>query len=416
MSSANFLYRNVAGNFVEGEVSLYDYELAAKKNLKVSQVVNAKYPDADRRLGTAWSQGVESSGIYPKGVPELGIPATTIQDALNGDCMAQGGILQLAGNSISAPSVPVGGSTPASRLFLPEVILQTVESALTEDYDPEVAMFNSMLAMSETITGPIYTQPVIDASAPREHDPRPIAQNALPRNMVSISASQTSKAITPIAIGLQISDQATQLASIDLVSIVLRQQAEGARYRQLWSDIAAILTGNIDAGESALTPIGFKATYDTAAGAGEITHKGWIKALYDPSRKIRIDSIICTLDDYLAIQGRTGRPLMFDPKTTGINTGNAGSYGLDVTLSMPANMQAIQVPKVMLIPDGIFPAKQVLMFDSRYALRRVTSTSGAYSAAQNMVLQRTTHLRFDVSEMTHRFLGEAFKLIDYTNT
>ena len=107
---------------------------------------------------------------------------------------------------------------------------------------------------------------------------------------------------------------------------------------------------------------------------------------------------------------------MFDPKTTGINTGNAGSYGLDVTLSMPANMQAIQVPKVMLIPDGIFPAKQVLMFDSRYALRRVTSTSGAYSAAQNMVLQRTTHLRFDVSEMTHRFLGEAFKLIDYTNT
>lgn len=415
MSASKFIYRNTAGNFAEGDISLHDYEFAAKHNLKVAQVVNAKHPDADKRFGTAWSQGMEAVGIYPKGVPEMGIPATTMRDALNGDCMNQGGILQLAGNSISAPSIPVGSSTPTSRLFLPEVILQTMEATLTEDYDPEVAMFNSMIAISDSITGPIWTQPIIDVTAPRDIDARAIAQNALPRNMVSITASQVSRSISPTSVGLQVSEQAQQLSTIDMVSIILRQQFEGARYRQLWADVSNIINGNIDAGEVALTPVGFKATYDGSAAVDTITHKGWMKCLYDPERKIRIDSIICTMDDYLAIQNRVGRPLMFDPATSGVNVGNAGTYGLDVTMSMPGNMAAIAVPKVMLIPTGILGAQQILMFDSRYALRRVTSTSASYAASQDMVLQRSTHWRWDVAEMTHRFMYDSIRLLDYNN-
>jgi hypothetical protein len=415
MSAGKFTYRNTAGNFVEGEISLQDYELAATKGVRTAQVINAKYPDADPQLGTAWEQGKRSVGIFVHGDQEFGIPSTNFREALNGECMRQAGLLQLAGNSIVAPSLPVGSSTPASRLFLPEVILEMIEENLQPDYGVEQSLFERMIADNLSIAGPVYTMPTINTEAPMAHDGRSIAQNTMPRNLVSITASQTSKTLASESIGLQISDQALQLSTLNLVSIILGRQMEGQKLRMLWSDLAKVVSGNVDSGESALTPVDFKATYDTSAGADEITHKGWIKALYKPDRTVRYDSLVCTIDDYLAIQNRTGRPLMFDPKTSGTNTGNAGDYGIDVTMSAPANFAQLSVPFVFIVPDGLWAAGQVLLFDSRYALRRVTNTLAAYSAVESMVLQRSTFYRADWGFIIHRLIDDAFLLLDYTN-
>lgn len=416
MSVGHFLYRNSSGNTVQGDISLHDYEIAARLGVSTKAVINAKYPDADPQFGTAWQQGLRSAGIFPKGEPKFGIPSTTIQDAMSGECMNQSGILQLAGNTISSPSIPVGSSTPASRLFLPEVILGLIESNLQEDWGMEQGMFERMIADDLAIAGPVYTQPTIDITAPRDFDARAIAQNALPRNLASITASQWSKTVSTQAVGLQISDQATQLASLNLVQIILSQQMFGAKLRMLWNNLSNVVNGNLDAGESALTPVGFKATYDSTAAATTITHKGWIKALYQPDRQVRFDSMICDIDSYLAVQNRTGRPLMFDPATSGANHGNAGTYGLDVTMTAPANFAALQVPFVMLVPTGSpLAANQILLFDSRYALRRVTNTLAAYSAVESMVLQRTTMYRADFGFLIHRLFSDAFLLIDFTN-
>lgn len=412
----NFLYKSAStGKFETGVIGLRDYELAERHGMRVSQLINSKYPDADPQLGDAWSQGVRSAGIFAKGDPKYGILPTTIKDAMSGDCSGMASAVQMAGNTIAAPSTPIGSSTPTSRLFLPEVILQRIDQALMEDYNPEVAMWNSMISITENISGPIFTIPMIDTTAPRDIDSRPIGQNALPRNMISISASQVSHSLHVESLGLQIADQAMQLATIDLVGIIVAQQVEGSRFRQLFVDLGRVVTGNVEMGETALPVTGFKATYDSAAGVNEITHKGWIKFLYDPTRKLRLDTIICTLDGYLAIQDRTGRPLYFDPKTTGINTGNAGSYGIDTTISAPANLAALGVQKVMLVPDGVFPAHQILAFDSRFALRRVINSSAAYSAVEHVVLTRSNFYRWDHSEVTHRLRPESFIVLDYSN-
>lgn len=416
MSAGKFLYRNTSGNFVEGEISLQDHEQAARKNVRTSQIINAKYPDADPQFGTAWQQGLRSAGIYPKGVKDLGIPATTVQDAMSGECMQVGGLLQMAGNTIVAPSVPIGSSTPASRLFLPEVILGFMESALQENFDLEVGLFDSLIADDFSIAGPVYTQPTITSTAPAAYDSRPIAQNALPRNLTSITASQSSKSIATESYGLQISDQATQLATLSLVQIIMNQQTRGARYRMLWDQLAKLVTGNTDAGESALSSVGFKATYDSAAAATTITHKGWLKCLYEPDRTVKYDALICTLDTYLDIQNRTGRPLLYSPVTTGVNTGNAGNYGLDVTLTAPANFAQLGIPKVMIVPDGTgLAANQYLLLDTTMAIRRVTNSLASYSAVESMILQRSTFFRVDWGFIIHRLIDDAFKLVDYTN-
>ena len=416
---ATFHYKTSAGNSAVGEVSLKDHELAHRLGMRLSQVINAKYPDSDPALGNTFQQGLRSAGIFPKGNKEFGIPSTTFADAMSGACAMNSGLaqlqVQLAGNSIVAPSTPVGGSTPASRLFLPEVILGLIEENLQEDYDDESMAFQAMIADDFSIAGPIYTQPTINTEAPKQHDPRPIAQNALPRNLISISASQSSKSIATESVGLQIADQAVQLATLNLVQIILGQQMLGYKYRMLWSELSKIVTGNADAGEGALTAASFKTTYDTAAAAGEITHKGWIKVLYDPTRKVRLDTMICTLDDVLAIQNRTGRPVMFDPRTSGQNTGNAGSYGIDVTMTSPLNLPALGISKILIVPDGVLGASQrVLLFDSRYALRRVTNALASYSAVEQMVLQRSTFFRTDFGFLLHRLMDSAFLLLDYS--
>ena len=412
MAAGKFTYRNTSGNFVEGEISLQDYETAANLGVRTSQVINAKYPDADRQLGSAWEQGKKSVGIYEKGDKDLGIHSPTVRDIMNGECMRQGGLLQMSGGVIVAPSVPVGNSTPASRLFLPEVMLEMVEENLQADYGPEMTLFERLIADNLSIAGPIYTQPVINTEEPGLHDARPIAQNSLPRNLVSITASQSSRTVPVEAFGLQIADQATQLASIQLVSIILRKQMEGARLRMLWRDLAALVAGNVDAGETALTPVGVD-TFDSSAGSGKLTQKAMLKILYQPDRIHQYDAVLCTMDDYMAIQNREGRPLMFDPNTTG-NVGNAGTYGLDVTISSPANFAQLGVPLVFIVPDGLWAANQMLFLDTRYALRRVTNALASYAASEQLVLQRSSFLRFDIGQIIHRLYSDAFLLVDYS--
>ena len=412
MAAGKFTYRNTSGNFVEGEISLQDYETAANLGVRTSQVINAKHPDADPTLGTAWEQGKKSVGIYEKGDKDLGIHSPTVRDIMNGECMRQGGLLQLAGGTIVAPSVPVGNSTPASRLFLPEILLEMVEENLQADYGPEMTLFERLIADNLSIAGPIYTQPVINTEEPGLHDARPIVQNSLPRNLVSITASQSSRTVPVEAFGLQVSDQALALASIQLVSVILRKQMEGARLRMLWRDLAALVAGNVDAGETALTPVGVD-TFDSSAGGGKLTQKALLRILWQPNRIHRFDAVLCTLDDYMAIQNREGRPLMFDPNTTG-NVGNAGTYGLDVTVTSPANFAQLGVPLVFIVPDGLWAANQMLFLDTRYALRRVTNALASYAASEQLVLQRSSFMRFDIGQIIHRLYSDAFLLVDYS--
>jgi hypothetical protein len=234
--------------------------------------------------------------------------------------------------------------------------------------------------------------------------------------MVSITSSQTSKALHTNSIGLQISEQAQGHASIDLVGIILSQQAEGERYRNLWRDMGMVVSGNPDVGESALTPVDFKVTLDSAAGAGVITQLGWLKSLYDPTRKTNMNALMCTLEVYMDIINRAGRPLMFDPTTSGTNTGNMGTYGLDVQPNL-LNW-AVGVPNVLLVPTGLWAAKTYVLLDTRYALKRVRNASASFSAIEKMVLQRSDVMRFDYSEHTHRLFPDTegvIKVIDYSN-
>ena len=409
MSVAKFTYVAMDGKPRDGELTLGDYKVAADAGIATAQLINMKYPDADvARFGTAFEQGQQSVGIYTKANPKHGIRVSSMSDVLNGNVhsrrMAGEGLS--SGGGVVAPSTQ--GTTPASRVFFPETVLQIMNEVLQEDHSLDAKAWASMLGSRENISTEMFTQPKIDVSAPRAEDSQPISQNSMPKTMVSVTTSQVAKAIATNSIGLQISDQAIQHASIDLVGTIFAQQTIGESLRSMWADIAAIKNGNLDTGDAALTPVPFT-TYDAAAAAGTVTQKGWIKFLYDFERKVNIDSIICDLDTYLAIQGRLGRPVIFDPNT-GTNAGNEGTYGLNVTPNL-LNI-SVGVPNVLIVPTSVIGANTFMGFDSRFGIREVNNVSAAYSATETMILQRTNFFRVDWGRMAYRMFDEAFKVVD----
>jgi hypothetical protein len=411
-----FRYRDHAGNIKDGEVRLEDYEMAMSRNMRTSAFVNAKYPDADPRFGTAWSQALKYNGIYPKAEPQFGILPSSVHEILSGQCATKMAGTQLAGGTITSVNGPIGNSTPSTRIFFPELVLSIMDEYLQGMYDQEMSAYNSMFAITESVQSDIFTVPVINTTAPQAQDPTASSENAMPVNMVSISASQKSYAMSSWSIGLQISEKAQRDASIDLVSIILREQAEGQRRRQLWRDLNRVVIGNIDSGEKSLTPVDFKCTYDTTAAANTLTQKGWLGVLSDPDRIWEYDMILGDLQAYMDIQNRVGRPIATDPTATsaGLNTGNAGTYGLNVADIEMINFRTM-APKFLRVPDGLVTTRTMCLFDTRYALRRVVATSAPFSAVQDMVMQRTTQMRFDGASFVNRLREEAFLWLDYSN-
>ena len=410
-----FKYRDSSGNIKTGYMALDDYRIAADHGMRASALVNARHFDADPQFGSAFEQGMKYLGVYPRGDTRNGILPTTIKAILDGTCTMQLAGTQLAGGSIVSPKAPIGGSTPASRLFFPEIVLGFIDETLQGDYAAEESAFSQLFAMQSTINSEVFTQPIINTTAPQSQDFRPIGQNQAPTQMLSITASQSSQAMGAISIGLQISEQAMRDATLDLVGVLIREQSYGARIRYLWSSLSKVVNGFPDAGQGPLTPVGFKATYDSTAAAGKITHTGYLKMLYDPDRIYSWNMILGTLDAYQAIEQRVGRPLMYDPATASYNTGNEGSYGLN-----PGNPQLINFttanPRFLIVPDGVLGAADSLcLIDTRYALARVFNSSASYSATEQMVLTRSSFFRFDISEYIYRLREDALRWVDYSN-
>lgn len=409
---AEFKYVSDSGAIKTGEINLTDYALASRYGMTLSGLINKKYPDGDPRYGSAFQQGQKSVGIHVKPDHKRGIMASTVKDIMDGNVADIQS--QMAGEGLRGTGIVAGsrqGDTPASRIFFPETVMQLMNEKLTEDYTEELRIWSNMVSATEVIASEQFTQPQIDVTAPRSERSTPIAQNTLPRNLISITTSQYTKSIITNSIGLQISEQAQARSSVDLVTTILTQQSQGERFARLWEDISYIFNGNVDAAQAAL-PTKAATDYDAAATGGVMTQKAWLMALYDPTRKVSYDSVICGINEFLAVQNRTGRPLVYDPSTTGPNVGALGSYGLNVEPTL-LNW-SVGVPNVMLVPDGIIAANTLGMFDSRYAMRRVINSSANFSATEKMVLQRSDMFRFDTGELTYRLMDEAFQWLDFS--
>jgi hypothetical protein len=71
--------------------------------------------------------------------------------------------------------------------------------------------------------------------------------------MISITLSEATKRVPTKSIGLTVSDEALQAATLDLVGLAMTFQSREERIRMIENGLAGMMDGDTDAGETALS-------------------------------------------------------------------------------------------------------------------------------------------------------------------
>ena len=388
------------GAAYEVDIAMSDYADADAKGLSLAQHLNTKF-DTDGAHGTAYEQILASAGMYVKQDNAYGIKPPTMSAILDGSSEINMGALTR--NEGDARNGITG------RLLFPSVILEIMNANLLEDNGSYTALFNRMVANTMSVSSSRYDVPMIDVTAPRgaASAMAPISQNSEPKSMVSISLSEKSYRLPTYSIGLSITKEAQAATTLDLVSIALREQALGERIRIIDGGLQKMIMGDVDLGIAALTSKTM-ATYDSAAvSAATFTHRAYLKYLREDWKKLSIDWIMCSLDSYLAIEGRVGKPIW---------TGNEGTDGRLNSVITAANTNIPGSMNYFIVDDAVLGgAGKIVGIDSKRAITRVINSSASYSAIEEFVLRKSTALRFDFSETYNRQLnsGEGWRVATF---
>ena len=389
-------YSFISADGTQQEVSLSPtiYHEAAAHDMGLAQYLEVRYPSHPDHPST-FQQFMQSAGLYVKADPALGIRPPTLKQVFDGQPMAVGELVRNDGSN----RLGISG-----RLLFPQVMLELVAAALVDDYSDFLGGYNQMIAITQSATSDVVDQPTIDVTAPQGSRSQPIAQLAEPATMVSITLSEKTFRLPHKAIGLTVSDQALQATTLDLVGLTMQAQAKGERIFMVEEQLGAMINGDTDWGESALSSITAQSLDATITTAGNLTQKAWIHYLHDDYRQISINWLMCDIDTAMAIEGRTGKPT--------VETDNPNSPRIDSLFTI-SNL-SIAPPKIFLLDTSFIGANTIVGIDSRYAIRRTINVNAAYQAIENWVMRRATAFRVDYGEMSKKLFPEAWKMMTLT--
>jgi hypothetical protein len=389
MAKVSFVDDKGASHEVDLEVSVYRDAVA--NGMSLPQFLNQKYPTNAEKDGTAFEQFMASSGLFLRQDNKFGLKPPSVRDIVEGRAEMQAGLIQRE-------------AAPASRILFPAVVIETVENKLRDQTGSYVQLFNSLVARTDNIAGLKFEQAVLNYANPEAARMQPIAQGATPHTMLSITASDVTRKIPVFSLGMEITREAMEASSLDLVTLALARQAEIEQAKIVDEALNVMYAGDVDAGVAALGASKAKSYDGTIAANGALTQKAWLKWLRQNWRKRQIDWVFCDLDAAMAIEGRSGKPTVAvdDPMSTRIDA-----------LAQVSN-PAWQGVRIFLLEDGVLPANTIMGIDSRYAIWKAQSTTADYSAVEEFVLRKVMALRFDMGFQYYRQFDEAFSVLSLT--
>jgi len=386
--------RDSKGDRQEVKLDLSVYQAAASEGLSVSQYVNRKFDTDEEKFGTAFDQMCESSGLLLKPNKKYGIKSPSLADVFSGKAML---------GQIGAATV--ADADPASRLLYPAAVIQMIEDKLAVDRTTDANFFDQMVGNDITVPTNRYEQPIISYTKVEKARRQAISQLAEPARMLTITAADKMRTIPTESIGLEVSDQALQATTLDLVGRSLARYREVERLEVAYDYLKGFLNGDDDNGDSALVQTKADTLDSTIVAAGAVTKKALVGWLWRNYYKRRIDWIVTDLDNAFAIE----------TAMQSTHTGNYPTPGMAPTFNL-VNRVFSELKVFVVDPQFNWPANTLMGFDSRNAITRVTNVSAAYSAVESFVLRRSTVMRIDTGEFCHRTFDDSYDTLSLTLT
>lgn len=383
-------FRDPSGAIQQLPMDVSMYALAGQDGMSLPDFLNRQYRTDANAFGSTFEQICASEGIFMRSNAKLGIRASTMDQILN--------------PRISA-GITTTDSAPASRILYPAVFLQAIEDKLAQNLNNATLGLDQMIAVDDSINGARYEQPKINFDRPEAARSMSTAQLARPASMMTITVSDKPGTIPSWALGLEISDQAAASQSLDLVTLSVARQIEVERNERAYSHLLALLNGDPDKGDISLSAAGRVRTstsFDAAATGGVLTQTAWVKYLANNSVYRTIDYVVGDLDAALAIERRSGKPV--------ITSDNGTSKRINTEMDV-INPQWPNQVKFFLTLDPAWTPGAVMGLDSRYGVRRIRNLQADYTAIEAFVLRRAKAMRFDSGEAVHRLFDTAFDVL-----
>lgn len=386
-------YYDHNGQIQEVNLTTGVYKEAHDANMSVEAYINMKHPTTEGSA-PAFDQMAASLGIAFRSDDKSGLRAAKLSDVLSG--------------SLSAANTSQGGGAPESRIIFPAALLAAVEDKLARDLTTAANAYDRFVALSDTIPGNKYDQIITNFSGPESNTPGATAQLARPQNMLTMTVSDRPGVIPVVSSGVEWSDQFAQGSTIDFLALSIARTMANQRDVKAHADTLALLNGDVDLGQGAIPAQFRKKAKDldpSITAAGEITQIAWVKWLYTMGDIRMIDWIITDIDTAIAIENRKGKPVIVgdDPNSPRIDSQMRVANPL-----IPAEV------KVFVTRNPDWPAGTIMGFDSRYAIRRITSLSANYQATEQDVIRRANTMRWDHGVISFRMFEEAFSVLELT--
>lgn len=401
--SVKFIDENGAPQTAELEDMKY-HMLARQNGTTFRQEINKAFPT---RAGDpdAFSQICVSAGLRFKNDSVLGIPASNLHNVLKPEAATTN---QTGGSYTSAPSVA------DSRVLYAPALVETVENSLRANTADAVAAFSALIGTERTVPFNKFEHAIVNyggKKGPEDFEWKRSAQNAPPAVMLSITASDVTRTIPSVGIGMEVSDEAMMVATVDMIADPLERFFQIAEYNDWVTNLGLILSGDpdgfnsdMDDNTAALSSFTAKSLDTSIATAGVLTQEAWLKFLYHNSRYMTKTNIVTDFNGALAIENRTGRP-------TNVQNNSIDRMDVPFKISYPGFQDSVDV---IVMPDGTWTANTLMALDNMWALEKVNSAFADYSAIEAMVMRRSTQMRVNKGSLLYRKYTKAFDVLTLT--
>jgi hypothetical protein len=379
------------------EVNLDLVREAGQAGLSVRDHVNTLLTSDVRAYGDPFSQLCESEGIVLVPSRKYGVQATSLKTVLEG---RQDQVRLEAGTVVRQPS-------NQARILLMPAIGALIEDKLLADLDMNANAFDNMIAQDETIADEWLLWPEVNMAGAEAGRSQVTSQLAKPARMMSITTSEKQIRIPTFALGIEWSEQSSKYVKLDLIALAIARQVAIERNERANTNLLNILNGDADVGQASLASLGKVTTalsLDAAATAG-ITQMAWVSWLYKNSTKRRLGALVTNIAGAMAIENRTGRPV--------VTNDNPTSARIDSTVSVMNPTWAPNLPIFIVDPSVGWPDKTIMGLDINYGLHRVSSTNAEYAAQEDFVLRRAHAMRWDFGQIVRRLYTDAFEVLTY---
>ncbi len=307
------------------------YEIAYKCGMTFSQLLERINPSTPDDKLDAFERQCRRFGIILNAVPEKGIYAS------NGDMFFQ-------------------SNQPASRILFPEFLNRVARISLLEDYD-----LNWIIANTRNIDSGAFRSLYISDTTAKRRKARVSEMSGFPTT--TVSWSEEAGSVYKNGIRMLMSYEFVRRSSIPMIALVVSRVLLQSRRDDFADAINVLVNGDDHAATANPASVSSLTTLDTAASAGTLTYKGYLK-FGNEFRPYRMTSAIGDIDTILQVI-LCAKPATDPIQLFSLLQAKENKIGEKITVLNPA------WSNVNLIIHDDAPALKLIGLDKRYALERI---------------------------------------------